>query len=316
MNQAQKPLTQGITVSLNELVAEAQKVHQLTLHLKRPASHQGQAVKQSTTRGRGMEFLETRAYAAPDEMRHIDWRVSARFNGVFTKVFIEEKNRPIYIALDLSPSMFFGSKVCFKSVLACKIAARLAQAVINGQDILNGVIYSPNAIITSKAGPGPRHLMEFLSKASFYNTMWTPLLSKEPPVLSHTDPQQLLKRLEQTVKKGSAIFIISDFLNFDHDAIKPFLFSLKRRADIFFMRVFDPLERKLANVGQVSLSFGDDVVNIDTKSQQILTRFEQLALAKDQEYLKVRELFAIPGFDFSTSDAAHLDLSRLFLGRW
>src|SRR5437762_2100338 len=123
----------GVYCTLPELFEDARRVVG-TLHLRRKSRTLHSGAKRSSIRGRGMEFFESRPYVTPDEMRSIDWKVSARLNSLFTKVFVEEKDRPIILALDFRSHIYFGTKNYFKSVLAAKIAARLAQAAINGQD--------------------------------------------------------------------------------------------------------------------------------------------------------------------------------------
>lgn len=298
----------GVVCTVRELFFEGQKSRGDELHLRRAARMIRGGAKRSSLRGRGMEFFESRPYVNVDEMRTIDWKVSARFGGLFTKVFIEEKDRPIYFAVDLRRSMYFGSVNCFKSVLAARVTARLLFAAMQGGDRILGSVFSTE-VKDIKSGHGEIALARFLSALA----SGTENLSVDQKTNNFTS-SFMLKRIAERVPKGAQVFLISDFFRFEDT--RPWLYKIVKSADLFAIHICDPLEEKIPGIGPVAMEFDEEFVRFnssDEKLQQQYIRFRQAAQKKLRDTLVSLN---IPYLQFSTADDPKVGLRRIFSGRW
>lgn len=260
----------NIIVTLEELLQEQTLAHSknnLSIKSKLIAAS---GLKKSHLRGRGMDFMESRPYVFQDEIRHIDWKISAKRNSLFTKIFTEEKERPIYLIVDQRTNMFFGSKVCFKSVMACKIAANIAFLALKNKDKIGGFIITDKEEIEHVAKNSQRSLMQFLG--SLANASQNALLKT-----NHENNQSfahIFHRMIYNIHPGCSIIIISDFWQFDKK-LQPLLFKLKKRANILALRVIDPLEIKLLNIGIANMQFGHENIIFDTSNKNFLDSYEK-----------------------------------------
>jgi uncharacterized protein (DUF58 family) len=307
MNMMSSP---GVCCTLKELLREAAQVRQ-TLHLKRKSQALHAGSRRSSIRGRGMEFFESRPYVAQDERKNIDWKVSARLNIIFTKVFVEEKDRPIILGVDLRSHMFFGTKNYFKSVLAAKISARLAQAAINGGDPVGALIFGDQALIETKSGMRRKDLALLLGKLA-EATQDGPKNSAFPEASFWP---ALLSKLYYRAARGSAVFIISDFAAFDARA-HAWLYRLRKRADIFVLSLFDPLEQELPSLGYVGMSYDNQRVYFDSSNKNIENLYKLNFIEQQKAREKIFMSLDIPYISFSTADNLEGRLIKLFSGRW
>ncbi len=299
--------SKGIFCTPLELFQEGQSSKKKSLHLRRRAKAESTGLKRSSIRGRGMEFFESRPYVAQDEMRHIDWRVSARLNNLYTKIFIEEKNRPLYFVVDFRPHMFFGTKNCFKSVLGARIAARLAAAGIHGGDQVGGLIAVDGGITRSALSARPQHLSRFLwllAKASEKN---------EAPSMKDFWPK-LFSELNR-VPRGCQIFLISDLLGLSEEE-RPLLIRVLKKADIFVLKIADPLEKNLPRIGTVGMSYQDHHIIFDSGNESMAQQFKARQEQQEQQQTSLLQGLGIPLLEFKTSDNLDQSLERLFLGKW
>ena len=189
----------------------------------------------SSFKGRGMEFAEVRAYNYGDDVRDIDWRVTARKNQPFTKLYTEEKDREVYLWVDLSKHMLFGTKKELKSVTAAKTAALLGWYALENKDRLGVLIYD-----------GQKTLV-FRPKRAYDN--WLSVLKKMESVaeqgLHQTDESvsmvQSLQVLRQNATKHAIVFIISSF-DAEHAEIMSQIQAISKYNELYVVNVFDVLE--------------------------------------------------------------------------
>ena len=200
-------------------------------------------------RGRGMNFEEVRDYQAGDDVRSIDWRVTARTGTTHTKLYQEERERPVVILLDLRSPMFFGSHLAFKSVAACGIAAALGWAGLQHSDRIGALLFSDNDIETVR----PRRSHH--SVLSMIHGMVARAGALESPIASNGSQslQLLLEEARRIARPGSAMFLISDCHDLNDNCAQP-LYLLNRHADLQVLRVSDPLEQQLP---ELSLTISD-----------------------------------------------------------
>jgi uncharacterized protein (DUF58 family) len=224
-----------ILPDLAELSALRGAVRGLSLHAHRPAMAQLQGGHRSAQRGRGLEFEEVRLYAPGDDTRNIDWRVTARRGRTHTKLFREERERPVWLVADLHAGLFFGSRRQFKSALLLRTAAILAWVATLGGDrvgavIANGsdapLIFPPRA---RDAGVMP--ILQALIETQ----------PRAPGKPSQAGLQQALATLQPLLQPGSLVLMLSDFSALDVPA-QEILATSSRHSDFRMLWLTDPLE--------------------------------------------------------------------------
>lgn len=301
----------GVCCNVDELFFEGQRSKGQTLHLRRQVQSPRGGIKRSSIRSRGMEFFESRPYVSQDEMRNIDWKVSARKNALYTKIFIEEKDRPIFLVVDLRSHMFFGTRRCFKSVLASYLAAHLAFAGQNGGDRIGAFIFADHGVIECAKGTSIKSLARLLGKiASATQQLKESMVSPDPEYW-----RAALLRINNRIDSGAAIFLISDFHSLSESA-RPLLFSIRKRADIFALSVSDPLEERLPSLGMVGMLEGDQVIQFDSSNPGLLQRYKSFFIAQREQSLELFRTLDIPHVAFSTAAPVDDGLRKIFGGRW
>ena len=212
-------------------------------------------------RGRGMEFDESRPYQPGDDPRSIDWRVTARSTTAYTKLFREERERPVLLMVDLRASMHFATQGCYKSVNACRAAALLAWAAHHRGDRLGGLIFGDTTHRELKPKLGRQAALRFVHQ-----------LVEHPDWNSHErddgddgEPQftQAMAALRRVARPGSLVVILSDFQGFSK-AAKSYLSSIARHNEVLALFINDPIERQLPPPGRYRLVAGEDEMAIDT----------------------------------------------------
>ena len=227
----------------------------------------------STFKGRGMEFDESRPYQPGDDIRAMDWKVTARTGTAHSKVYREERERPVLLWVDYRQPMQFGTQQHFKSVLAAKVAALLAWSAAHHGDRLGGLIFSENTHTELRPSRGKSASLHFIKQLA-QHPAWqnTP---KQEQIDNHSETAAAsLGRLQQVSKPGSLIFLISDFRNMNELAWSH-LSQLGRNADIVLISIHDPLEEQLPPAGIYKISDGESELNLNTYSKQQRQQYQQ-----------------------------------------
>ncbi len=194
----------------------------------------------SLIKGRGMEFAEVRHYQAGDDVRTIDWRVTARTGKAHTKLFVEERERPILILLDLSHSLYFGSSLLLQSVQAAHLATTLGWSAIFHGDRLGALIATEQEHLELKPRSRQQGILQLISGIESLHKKQLSQISEH-----QSEPEHLFKacqRLRRIAKPGSLIWIISDGNNFNDACLAP-LSDLKRHCDMGAFLITDPLRQ-------------------------------------------------------------------------
>ncbi len=226
----------------------------------------------SPFKGRGMEFDEVRLYQPGDDMRHIDWRVTARRGKVHTKLFHEERERAVFLGVDYRASMFFATQGVFKSVFAAQCASLLAWSANHHNDRVGGLIFSDSSHHELKPQRGKTQTLQLIKQ----------LVKMQEPRPSQRNPealQQALARLRRVVRPGSLIFLISDFRDLNAQA-ESHLRQIAKHNDVIMLFIYDPLESQLPPKGRYRLSDGVFAeLTVNTSEQEGIInyhkRFEQ-----------------------------------------
>jgi len=222
--------------ALEDLIRLSQPAAGLTL--ARPtvrALQSGQYL--SAFKGRGMEFDETRPYTQGDDARNLDWRVTARTGKPHTKLFREERERPVFLTVDYRSSMFFATRGMFKSAMAARLAALIAWSARRHGDRVGGQIFSDAESVEFKPEHGHRAVLRLLKTLA---DRANPQTAGAP----ETALQDALARLPRHARPGSLAFMFSDFRHLTA-AGETSLGRLARHCDLVLVFIFDPLERHL-----------------------------------------------------------------------
>ncbi len=203
-------------------------------------------------RGRGLDFEEVRQYVPGDDIRNIDWRVTARTNETYSKVFNEEKERRSFVLLDQSSTMFFGSQRYTKSVTAAHIAALSAFFTVKRGDSFGGLVFNDEGcdyIAPKRSKALVQHFLQLIVERN--NALVTRKQVKTGPELIN----QMLDRARLTVTHDYVVVVISDLTRLDNES-KHYLCSLAAHNDVILVHVEDPLDLKLPS-GKLLLSDGN-----------------------------------------------------------
>ena len=228
-------------------------------------------------RGRGIDFEEFRPYQAGDDIRLIDWRVTARTSRPFTKVFREERERPVIIAVDQSRNMYFGSQVAFKSVIAAQAAAVFCWLAIDNGDRVGGLVYSDRSSSLVRPKRSRRSALHLLNQVFQYNQELQQVTSpdEEPEPEPEFQPglAAALSQIRRISKPGSTLYIISDFMTLDDKALQ-YMNQLSRHNNVICCLVYDVLEENLPVPGIYSITDGSSKGALNTHNSKVRRRYK------------------------------------------
>ena len=278
-----------IRVKLETLIKLNQQAHQLQLKSKRILSRLSGGFI-SAFKGRGMEFDEARPYQPGDDIRSIDWRVTARSGKTHTKLYREERERPVLIWIDLRKPMFFASQGMFKSVLAAKAAALLAWSSTQHNDRLGGLIFSEEQHTELRPQRGKSATLHFLQQLAKHTAWYTNNGNNNATTstIENQTADHALNRLRRVAKPGSLIFLISDFRNMnDHKNIniESSLAKMTKHNDLVMLFINDPLEQQLPPAGFYKITDGQHDMTINTYNPTLRSQYQQ-RFTTHQQYLK------------------------------
>lgn len=226
---------------------------------------------ESVFKGQGMEFEEVREYQPGDEIRSIDWNVTARMGRPFLKKYVEERELTVMLLLDASASTTFGSVKQRKGELSAELCAVIAFSAIKNNDKVGLIIFTDRIEKYVPPQKGRRHVLRVISEA----------LSFEPDGRG-TDIAAALEYLNRVTIRRTVAFLISDFLAADYERS---LQIANRRHDVIALTITDPRELELPNVGILELEDAEtgEKIQIDTKVRRVREAFQRLASEKAQQ---------------------------------
>ena len=247
----------------------------------------------SNFQGRGIDFLEVRVYQPGDDVRTIDWRVTARTQTPHTKLFQEEKERPVLILVDQSASMFFGSQVTFKSVLAARTAALVAWAMLERGDRVGGIVFSEQGHREIRPRRSKHAVLRLVNELHEFNHQLNREAAAQPATSSENYFTEALANVRRVAKHGSVIFIISDFANFSEESRLHFQ-PLARQNDLIGIHVSDPLEHSLPRPDLYSITNGIERSRINTASRKhreaYARGYQQRIAVVQEEFMRVKSV--------------------------
>lgn len=249
------------------------KVRKIEIKTRRLSDHVFGGEYHSTFKGRGMTFSEVRKYQFGDDVRAIDWNVTARYNEPFVKVFEEERELTMMLLVDISGSQFFGTQTSIKRDRITEIAATLAFSATQNNDKIGLILFTDEIELYIPPKKGRSHVLRIIRE-----------LLEFQPKSKKTDLGKAIKFLSNVMKKKAITFMLSDFM-FDDYAQE--LKIASQRHDITGIRIFDIREKEIPNVGMVQMKDQEtgESLWVNTSSKKTRNRYE-INFKKQSEYFK------------------------------
>jgi len=233
------------------------KVRKIEIKTKGLSKHIFSGEYHSAFKGRGMSFSEVRAYHYGDDVRNIDWNVTARTGDTHIKVFEEDRELTVMLMVDISRSSVFGSVNQFKSELIAEISAVIAFSAITNNDKVGAILFSDQVEKYIPPKKGKKHILRIIREIIFLE-----------PISTGTDLETAMIYLSNIQKKKAIVFVLSDFMTQGYEAA---LSVASRRHDIIGMHIYDKMEKEMPNIGiieAVDAETGQDII-IDTSSRSV-----------------------------------------------
>ncbi|GAB5439133.1 DUF58 domain-containing protein [Falsiruegeria mediterranea] len=261
----------------------------------------------SRLRGRGLNFEELRDYLPGDDIRTIDWKVTARTGSPHVRVYTEERDRPALVIVDQRMTMFFGSVEYMKSVVAAEAAAIVAHRILAQGDRLGGLVLAPGRIAEHRPERRPRALDRLLNSITSANQM----LSADLHNTAEPSLNTVLKQATHVAKTNFVVTVFSDFAGLD-DTSEPLLRRLAQSNDLILFNVSDRSAQALPPGLRLSISDGTSQAELDTSDPQVHARV-QTALRDRLETLRHwSRRYGIPMVELGTDRAALAQMQVLF----
>jgi uncharacterized protein (DUF58 family) len=296
------------SVSLRDLIAQKSAGEMIKLSTPRVRAYAAGG-HLSPFKGRGVEFDESRPYQEGDDLRTIDWRVTARTGKPHTKVFREERNRPVIVWLDLRASMMFATRGAFKSVVAAKAAALIAWSAVGNGDQLGGLVFSEAGHEELRPRLGRRAALRLLQLITV-NPAW----AHNTTATDDGAALHALKRLTRVARPGSLAFLFSDFIGFDRECERQ-VRELASHCDVHLLHLYDPVEEELPPPGEYRIHIDNRVLTVNTSNMALRKQYQEAFEARRTQMQNLARLPSVRLISCSTADEPSLLLPRHFAGR-
>lgn len=287
---------------MNDTREILRKIRRLELRTRRLVASSFAGQYHSVFKGRGMNFEEVRPYSPGDEIRAIDWNVTARTGEPYIKKFTEEREMTVMVVLDVSASGNFGSVRESKRELAAEVAAVLAFSAIHNNDKVGLLLFSDQVELFIPPKKGRLHILRLIREMIYFE-----------PKGRGTDLGGALEYLNKVVSRRAVLFLISDFLA--KDFTRPLTVSAKRH-DLVALTVVDPVEEILPDVGVILLEDPEtgEQIEVNTSRRDVARSYADLAAQRARER---QRLFGSRGIDTVEirTDADYLPVLRSFFDR-
>jgi uncharacterized protein (DUF58 family) len=287
---------------MNDTREILRKIRRLELRTRRLVESSFAGQYQSVFKGRGMNFEEVRPYSPGDEIRAIDWNVTARTGEPFIKKFTEEREMTVMIILDVSASGNFGSVRESKRELAAEVAAILAFSAIHNNDKVGLLLFSDRVELFIPPKKGRHHILRLIREMLYFE-----------PKGRGTDLAGALEYMNKLITRRAVVFVISDF--FTGDFTRPLTVSA-RRHDMVALPIVDPAEEELPDVGVILLEDPEtgEQIEVNTSRSAITRNYSELSALRTKE---LNSMFGSRGIDMVSlrTDKDYLPVLRNFFDR-
>ena len=276
------------------------KVRKIEIKTKRLSKHIFSGEYHSAFKGRGMSFSEVRAYHYGDDVRNIDWNVTARTNEAHVKVYEEERELTVMLLIDVSKSSFFGTSQQFKNEYITELAAVISFSAINNNDKVGAILFTDQVEMYIPPKKGRQHILRIIRELIYHE-----------PKSNGTNLKEPLQYLNNIIKKKSIAFILSDFIT---DSYEESLRIAAKKHDIIGLHVYDRYEKTIPDVGLIDVvdaETGQKKV-IDTSSKSLRTKYEMKFLERQARFLKNFQKLGLKTTSISTEDDYIKEMIKLF----
>jgi len=260
----------------------------------------------SKLRGRGLDFEEVRHYVAGDDIRNIDWKVTARTQKTHSRVYSEEKEKPTLIVVDQSKSMFFGSQKKTKSVVAAELAALTAFKVLKEGDRVGGIVFADNGIDIVYPKRDRKNILRFLEKIVTRNRE----LIDSKPIEFEKALAETLAKVKNIVTHDFLVVVISDFQRYRPELIK-FITRISRHNDVILAKVYDPMEQSIPKKKLVAGN-GEKQLLIDGENESLRQEFKEDFDGQFEKFKVEMKKHQIPVLSIDTVHETDVQLKELF----
>jgi uncharacterized protein (DUF58 family) len=248
------------------------KVRKIEIKTRRLSDHIFGGEYHSTFKGRGMTFSEVRQYQYGDDVRNIDWNVTARYNEPHIKIFEEERELTMMLMVDVSGSEFFGTEQQFKNEIITEIAATLAFSATQNNDKIGLILFTEAIELYIPPKKGRSHVLRIIRELIEFH-----------PKSKHTNVAEALKFLSNVMKKKAIVFVLSDFIADDY---KQNLKIAAGRHDITGIRIYDKREESIPNLGMVQMQDEEsgELMLVNTSSKKVRLNYGKFYTEKVDYY--------------------------------
>ena len=253
----------------------------------------------SVFRGQGMDFDEVREYRPGDEVRHIDWRVTARMRKPYLKIYREERERHVVLCLDTSESMQFGTRGTFKSIQIAKVAALLGWSAQAHGDRVSGLLFGQEKLQFFRPQRDKRSFARLL-----YHLTLPPSQTDHPTTL-----EEALVKLNSSTHRGALVFIMTDFSQISIKVLQRHLSQLHQRYEVVLINIEDPADYHLPAVGPIGfVTFSGKPVIVNTDDDRGRLAYRQVWEEHRHHLEKVARMFYMDLLSISTHKDAYQSL--------
>lgn len=259
------------------------KVRKIEIKTRRLSSNIFAGQYHSAFKGRGMAFSEVREYQFGDDVRDIDWNVTARFHKPYVKVFEEERELTVMLLIDVSGSLDFGTRQQLKAEMVTEIAATLAFSAIQNNDKIGVIFFSDKVEKYIPPQKGRKHILYIIREMLDFH-----------PGSNKTDLSETLQFLSNVVKRRCTVFVLSDF--YTRNSFSQSLTICSKKHDVVAIQVYDPFDKELPNIGLMK------IVDAETGHEQYIDTSSKKLRTAHSTYWNNRQMELIDTFNKSNVD--------------
>lgn len=289
-------LPPGVMVSLAELLEMRHRLGEVQLFSRPGRRSPLIGLHHSKLRGRGVDFDQVRVYQAGDDVRNIDWRVTARTREPHTKLFHEERERPVFLLVEQSPRLFFGSGLCFKSVLAAQTAALFGWAALAHNDRIGGLVFTGSQCSEIRPRRSKQSLLQLLGRLVRANQALGAPLAEEA---GGEGLGQALRRAREVLRPGSLVLVICDERALG-DVAEQQLALLARHCDLILLPLSDPLDHALPAAGLLRFADAHARLELDTSDIELRQTWRERAAARVLRWQRLAQKLGVLLLPLST----------------
>jgi len=284
------------------------KIRQIEIRTKKLVNTMFAGEYKSTFKGTGVEFLDVREYLPGDDVRTIDWKVTARMGRPYVKKFAEDRELTVILCVDASGSGHFSTRKQFKIEQAAEIAATLAFSAVRNNDKVGLLFFTDRVEKYIPPKKGRFHVLRLIRDILYFE-----------PERKGTNPVLALEFLMHILKHRAIVFFVSDFLGkeFEQDALRIPMGVVARRHDFVVITINDPVEDGLPNIGLLELEDAEtgEIVTVDTHDRRFLDHYRAYCLERVDSRNRLLKNLGIDSIDLRTSDDFTPRLHRFFQER-